>query len=140
MSEVENRLGEIGAQLDSTVTSDLARQLGQLNVMQLVALTKQLEADWGVSATPQQLGHPGETDNVSQVTEQTEFTISLVSYPADKKMSVVKMVREQLGLGLLESKTLVEAAPKVLKEAVSKEEAEALRAKFTEAGAVVTVQ
>lgn len=122
-------------------TDDLAQQLGQLNVMQLVALTKKLEADWGVSATPQ-VGPslpstPGQDD---AKVEQTEFTVVLVSYPADKKMGLVKLVREVCGMGLLESKNLVEAAPKNLREGITKEEAEVLKAKVTEAGGVVEVK
>lgn len=122
-------------------TNDLAQQLGQLNVMQLVALTKKLEADWGVSATPQvstQVQMPGQDDMKQE--EQTEFSVSLVSYPADKKMALVKLVREVCGLGLLESKNLVEGAPKTLKEGVSKDEAAALKAKLTEAGGVIEVK
>lgn len=122
-------------------TDDLAQQLGQLNVMQLVALTKKLEADWGVSATPQ-VGptQPGQQQQEVQQEAQTEFTVSLVSYPADKKMALVKLVREVVGLGLLESKNLVEAVPKPIKEGLSKEDAEQLKAKLTEAGGVVEVK
>ena len=118
---------------------NLAEQLGGLNVMQLVALTKKLEGDWGVSATPQAVVSTQSTQTENKV-EQTEFTVSLVSYPADKKITLVKLVREVLSLGLLESKTLVETVPKVLKEGVSKDEAEALRVKLTEAGAVVEIK
>lgn len=121
-------------------TDDLAKQLGQLNVMQIIALTKKLEADWGVSATPQvqtSVVLPGVVDKAP---EKTEFDVTLVSYPADKKIGLVKLVREVCGLGLLESKTLVEGVPKLLKEGVSKEESETLKAKFTEVGGVVEVK
>jgi large subunit ribosomal protein L7/L12 len=121
-------------------TDDLAQQLGQLNVMQLVALTKKLEADWGVSATPQVSTTSVQQPTENKAEEQTEFTVSLISYPADKKMALVKLVREVCGLGLLESKNLVEGAPKALKEGVSKEEAANLKAKLTEAGGVVEVK
>lgn len=127
--------------MENLNTEDLVTALGNLTAPQLVALTKQLEEKWGVSATPQvsnQVSLPGTDD--TKATEQTEFTVSLVSFAADKKMALVKLVREQLGLGLLESKNLVEAVPKVLKENVSKEDADLLKAKFTEAGGVVEVK
>lgn len=113
--------------------------LGNLNVMQLVALTKDLESKWGVEAKPQMV----DVAPVQQETKesaQTEFNVSLISFPADKKIALVKLVREVVGLGLVESKNLVESAPKLLKEGVSKEEADALKAKFAEAGAVVEVK
>ena len=123
-------------------TDELAQQLGQLNVMQLVALTKKLEADWGVSATPQQSAQTNnnQQQQQNQETAQSEFTVVLASYPPDKKMGLVKLVREVLGMALLESKNLVESVPKTIKEGLSKEEADALKAKFAEAGGVVEVK
>ena len=121
-------------------TNDLATQLGQLTIPQLVALTKQLETAWGVSATPQVSNLPPTNPGSDKVEDQTEFTVVLASYPADKKMGIIKLVREVCSLGLLESKTLVEGAPKPLKEGVSKEEAESIRARVTEAGGVVEVK
>lgn len=118
---------------------DVVKALGDMTVMELIALTKELEQKWGVKAEPTAVPtSPVYTDVVPL--EQTEFTVMLVSYPADKKMTVVKAVRELTGLGLLESKQMVEAAPKPVKESVSKEEAENLKAKLTEAGAVVEVK
>lgn len=119
--------------------SDLVGALGQLNAMELVALTKQLEADWGVSATPQVSNQVVEVPTDTAV-EQTEFNVVLASFPADKKMSVIKAIREVCGLGLKESKELAETAPKMVKEAVSKEDAEMYRMKLTEAGAVIEVK
>lgn len=118
---------------------DLAQQLGQLNVMQIVELTKKLETAWGVTATPQVSNLPATNVVDSKKEEQTEFNVTLSSYPADKKMGLVKLVRELCGIGLLEAKTLVESAPKLLKEGVTKEESAQLVAKLTEAGGVVTV-
>jgi large subunit ribosomal protein L7/L12 len=126
--------------MSETNIENLAQQLGDLNVMQLIALTKKLEGDWGVSATPQTVASTQTNTQQESKVEQTEFTVSLVSYPADKKITLVKLVREVLSLGLLESKTLVETVPKVLKEGVSKDEAEMLRTKLTEAGGVVEVK
>lgn len=121
--------------------NDLAKQLGDLTVMQLVDLTKKLEADWGVSATPQAGNAPVQMPGTETPSvEQTEFTVVLASFAADKKMAVVKAVRELTGLGLLESKQLVEGAPKSVKESVGKAEADELKAKLTEAGAVIEVK
>src|SRR5271166_1541798 len=115
--------------MENLNTEELVNTLSNLTAPQLVALTKQLEEKWGVSATPQVSNVGSQTDqNDNKAPEQTEFSVSLVSFPPDKKMNLVKMVREQLGLGLLESKSLVESVPKVLKEGTTKEEAEALRA------------
>ena len=119
--------------------SDLVGALGQLNAMELVALTKQLENDWGVSATPQ-VSMQAVQAPTEQAVEQTEFNVMLTSVPADKKMSVIKAVREVVALGLKESKELVESCPKLLKEGVSKEDAEMYRMKLTEAGAVIEVK
>jgi large subunit ribosomal protein L7/L12 len=113
--------------------------LGNLSVVQLIALTKKLEQDWGVEAKPQFVQSTVVKQEVQEVA-QTEFSVVFVSHPADKKMALVKLVREQLGLGLLESKNLVEAIPRVLKEGLSKEDAEAMKAKFVEAGAVIEVK
>lgn len=114
--------------------------LGNLSVMQIIGLTKELEQKWNVKAEPPPVVfQPGQQSNEPKV-EQTEFTVTLASVPADKKMSVIKLVRELTLLGLKESKELVEAAPKMIKEGVSKEEAETLKAKLIEAGAVVEVK
>lgn len=125
----------------STLTNDdVVQFVGNLTVMQLIELTKELEKKWGVEAKPQitqlQLAPQPEV----QAVVQTEFTVVLVSFPSDKKMGVVKLVREIMGLGLLESKTLAEAAPKPVKMDVSKEEAEIVKARFVEAGAVVEIK
>ena len=75
-----------------------------------------------------------------QTVVQTEFDVFLASVPADKKMNVIKMVRETMGLGLKEAKDFVESAPKMLKEAVSAEESDVLKEKLTAAGAVIEVK
>ena len=72
--------------------------------------------------------------------EKTDFIVSLVSFPADKKINIIKAVREVTSLGLKEAKDLVEAVPKVLKEGVPKEEAETIRKKFDEVGAKVEIK
>lgn len=112
---------------------DLVKALGNMSVMELIALTKKLESDWGVKALPQVKAYVPPT-SVPTVTEQTEFDVVLLSYPVDKKISLVKVVKELTGLGLKEAKDLIEAAPKKIKEGMSKADAETLLARLIEAG------
>ncbi|TLZ34140.1 MAG: 50S ribosomal protein L7/L12, partial [Gammaproteobacteria bacterium] len=74
------------------------------------------------------------------VEEQTEFTVTLKEYPADKKVTVIKVIRELTGLGLKEAKDLVEGAPSTVKEAVSKADSEVMKKKLEDAGAKVEVR
>jgi large subunit ribosomal protein L7/L12 len=112
--------------------------MSKMSVMQLIALTKELEQKWGVEAKPQAV-EVRQQREVEQVTKD-EFNVVLASVPSDKKMSVIKVIREVLGLGLKESKELAEAAPKLVKEGVSKTEADDLVAKLTAVGAVMEVK
>jgi large subunit ribosomal protein L7/L12 len=118
---------------------DVVRALGNMTVMELISLTKELEVKWGVEAKPPEVQVQVVQETV-QVVAQTEFEVVLVSFPADKKMGMVKLVRELMGTGLLESKTFVESVPKTVKGELSKDDAEALKAKLVEAGAVVEVK
>ena len=121
-----------------SITKDEAVEaLGTMTVMQLIALTKELEQSWGVKAEPQMVEF---VPQEKQGPIQTEFTVVLSSVPADKKMTVIKLVREMLGMALKESKDLVEAVPKVIKEGVSKEDADLYKTRFTEAGAVIELK
>jgi large subunit ribosomal protein L7/L12 len=119
----------------------VVKALGDMTVQELCDLTNFLEKKWGVEAKPmlvQQSVAPVPEENK---VEQTEFEVVLVSFPADKKITLVKLVREVLGLGLLESKGVVESAlPKSIKDGMSKEDAATLKAKLMEAGAVVEVR
>ena len=119
---------------------EVVQALGNLSVLQMIALTKELEQKWGVKAEPQvvQLNNSPGRDDVTPTKD--EFNVILASVPADKKMSVIKVVRELTLLGLKESKELVEAAPKMIKEGVSKADADELVRKLTEAGAVMEVK
>ncbi len=120
---------------------DVVNYLSNLPVMQLISLTKELEAQWGVSAEPQFAPVPTFMPGDGDVTTvKDEFDVVLASVPADKKMAVIKVVRELTLLGLKESKELVEAAPKLVKEGLTSAEAEELKRKLTEAGAVVEVK
>lgn len=108
-----------------------------MSVLELNDLVKAIEEEFGVTAAaPVAVVAGGAAEAAS---EQTEFTVNLVSGGASK-INVIKVVRELTGLGLKEAKDLVDNAPKTLKEGVSKEEAEALKAKLEEAGAQVEIK
>jgi len=109
-----------------------------MTVLELNDLVKKCEEEFGVSASAQVVVS-GDGAAAVAVEEQTEFDVILASY-GDKKINVIKVVREVTGLGLKEAKDLVDGAPKPLKEAVSKEEAESIKAKLEEAGAKVEIK
>ena len=118
-----------------------------LNVLELVELKKTMEEKWGVTAAaPMAFAAPGVAAGggdgaaaAAPVEEQTEFDVILTAAGANK-IQVIKAVRELTSLGLKEAKDLVEAAPKPVKEAVSKEEADAAKAKLVEAGATADIK
>jgi large subunit ribosomal protein L7/L12 len=120
-------------------------QINNLNVLELSELSKNLQELWGVSAAaPMAVAMPGAGDGAGAAAaapaeEQTEFNVVLTSF-GEKKIEVIKAVRELTSLGLKEAKDLVESAPKAVKEGVPKEEAEAAAAKLREAGASVDVK
>ena len=115
--------------------------LSALSVMEAAELSKMLEEKWGVSAAaPVAAAGPAAAAAGPAAEAQTEFNVILASAPADKKIGVIKVVREITGLGLKEAKDLVEAAPKPVKEGVSKDEAEKHRIALAEAGATVEVK
>jgi large subunit ribosomal protein L7/L12 len=130
------------AKVDSIIES-----IETLNVLELVELKKTMEEKWGVTAAaPMMMGAmptaaagDGAAAVAAPVEEQTEFDVILTAAGANK-IQVIKAVRELTSLGLKEAKDLVEAAPKPVKEGVSKEEAEAAKAKLVEAGASVDVK
>ena len=114
--------------------------LSSLSVMDIAALTKELEDKWGVSAAPVAVaGAVAGGGEAAAAEEKTEFDVELTDIGA-KKINVIKAIREITSLGLKEAKELVEAAPKVVKEGVSKDEAEDIKKKLEEAGATVTVK
>src|SRR6188474_1215393 len=123
--------------------TDLARlvdDLSALSVLEAAELSKMLEEKWGVSAAaPVAVAAAPGAAAGAPAEAQTEFTVILGAAPADKKIGIIKVVREITGLGLKEAKDLVEAAPKPVKEGDSKDEAENIKKKFTEAGATVEV-
>ena len=123
----------------------IANQLSELTVMQVSELVQTLEKKWGVSAAaaaPMMMAAAGGAAAgaaAAPVEEQTEFAVHLTS-AGDKKINVIKVVREVTSLGLKEAKDLVDGAPKVVKEGLNKDEAAAIKKKFEEVGATVEVK
>ena len=122
-------------------TEDFVKQIETMSVLDLSNLVKALEDRFGVSAAAAvaPAAAAGPAAAAAPVEAQTEFQV-LLSEVGDKKINVIKAVREVTSLGLKEAKDLVEAAPSTIKEAVSKEEAETIKKKFEEAGAKVTIK
>ena len=117
----------------------MAEELSSWTVMEVANLVKELEEKWGVSAAPAAVAVAGPAAAVEAAEEQTEFDVELTE-AGGKKINVIKAIREITQLGLADAKGLVEAAPKVVKEAVSKDEADEIKKKLEEAGAKVTVK
>ena len=125
----------------------IANDLSGLTVMQVAELVKMLEEKWGVSAAaaaPVMMGGGGApaaggAGAAAAAEEKTEFAVHLTA-AGDKKINVIKVVREVTSLGLKEAKDLVDGAPKVVKEGVTKDEAAAIKKKFEEVGATVEVK
>jgi large subunit ribosomal protein L7/L12 len=123
-------------------TEDFVKQIEQMSVLDLNQLVKALEERFGVSAAAaaMPMAMPGAGAAVAApVEEQTEFTVVL-SEIGDKKINVIKAVREVTSLGLKEAKDLVEGTPATVKEGISKAEADTIAKKFEEAGAKVTIK
>ena len=120
----------------------IANELSGLSVMQVAELVKTLETKWGVSAAaaaPMMMAAPGGAAPAAAAEEKTEFAVHLLAAGANK-INVIKAVREVTSLGLKEAKDLVDGAPKIVKEGVTKDEAAAMKKKFEEAGAQVEVK
>jgi large subunit ribosomal protein L7/L12 len=119
----------------------LTENLSELTVMEAASLVKMLEDKWGVSAAAPvaaAVAAPGAADGAA-AEEKTEFDVILKEF-GTKKINVIKAVREVTSLGLKEAKDLVEAAPKPIKEGVTKDEAEEIKKKFEEQGATVEIK
>ena len=125
-------------------TEDFVKQVESMSVLDLSNLVKALEERFGVSAAAAAMpmmaaGAGAGAAAAAPAEEKTEFTVTL-SEVGDKKINVIKAVREVTSLGLKEAKDLVEGAPQTVKEGVSKEEAEKIKKVFEEAGAKVTIK
>lgn len=125
--------------------ADISREqvvdyLSNLPVIQIAELIKELEDKWGVKAAPAAVAvAAGPAAEAPKAEEQTEFNVILAN-AGGNKIAVIKAIREITGLGLKEAKDLVEAAPKNVKEGVSKADAEDMKKKLTEAGATVELK
>ena len=119
---------------------DIVEALGNMSVLEVTDLVKELEEKWDVSAAAPvaAAAAPGDAP-AAAAEEQTEFDVVLTSFGANK-VSVIKVVRAQTGLGLKEAKDLVEGAPSNVKEGVSKDEAEKVKKELEEAGASVELK
>jgi large subunit ribosomal protein L7/L12 len=124
----------------SLTQEQMVDELSAWTVAEVSGLVKALEGKWGVSAAPVAVaGAAGPAAAAAPVEEQTEFTVELTS-AGEKKVQVIKVVREVTNLGLADAKKLVEEAPKALKEGLSKAEAEEIKKKLEEAGAQVSLK
>ncbi len=127
----------------SAKTDEILESLKSLSLLEASELVKQIEEAFGVSAAASAgvvMAAPGAAGGGDSVEEKTEFDVVLESFEASAKIKVLKAVREATGLGLGDAKALVEAAPKVVKEGVSKDDAEALKKSIEEVGGKVTIK
>ena len=126
----------------SEKVASILEQIKGLTLLEAAQLVKEMESAFGVSAAAPVMvagTAPAAGGAAAPVEEQTEFTVLLTAVGSNK-INVIKAVREVTSLGLKEAKDLVDSAPKPIKEGVTKDEAESLRKKFTEAGATVEVK
>ena len=122
---------------------EIVDAIAKLSVLEVVELISDLEKKFGVTAAaPVAVAAvaAGAAAPAAAVEEQTEFSVTLKEYPADKKVTVIKVVRELTGLGLKEAKDLVEGVPALVKEGVSKADVEVMKKKLEDAGAKVEVK
>ena len=117
----------------------IVESLSSLTVMEAADLVKQLETKWGVSAAAVAVAGPAAAGPAAPVEEKTEFTVVLAK-AGDKKIDVIKVIREITGLGLKEAKDLVEGAPKTVKEGANKDDANKMKEKLTAVGAAVELK
>lgn len=124
----------------SEKVTNIVEELKTLTVLELSELVKAVEEEFGVSAAAAvAVAGPAADGGAAAAEEKTEFDVILEA-AGEKKIGVIKVVREITGLGLADAKGLVDSAPKAVKEAVSKDDAEAMKAKLEEAGAKVSLK
>jgi large subunit ribosomal protein L7/L12 len=116
--------------------------ISKMTLMEVVELISDMEKKFGVTAAaPVAVAAGGPAAAAAApVEEKTEFTVTLKEYPADKKVTVIKVIREITGLGLKEAKDLVEGVPSLVKEGVNKADSEAMKKKLEDAGAKVEIK
>ncbi len=120
-------------------TTQLLEEIKGLTILEMADLVKALEEEFGVSAAPVAVAGAAAPAAAAAEEEKTEFDVVLTA-AGDKKLNVIKVVREITGLGLKDAKDLVEGAPKTVKEGASKADAEAIKAQLVEAGATVELK
>ena len=118
---------------------DIIDAISKMTVLDLSELVKEMETTFGVSAAAVAVAGPAGAGAAAAVEEKTEFDVTLTDFGANK-VAAIKVVREITGLGLAEAKAAVEAAPKVIKEGVSKADAEAIVKKITDIGAKAEIK
>jgi large subunit ribosomal protein L7/L12 len=117
--------------------------IARMSVIEVVELIADMEKKFGVTAAAPvavAAGPAGAAAAAAPVEEKTEFTVTLKEYPADKKVTVIKVIREITGLGLKEAKDLVEGVPSLVKEGIPKADVDTIKKKLEEAGAKVEVK
>jgi large subunit ribosomal protein L7/L12 len=121
---------------------EILDSISKMTILEVVELISDMEKKFGVTAAAPvaAAAAPGAAAAAAPVEEKTEFTVTLKEYPADKKVSVIKVVRELTGLGLKEAKDLVEGVPQNVKEAVNKADSEAMKKKLEDVGAKVEIK
>jgi len=120
---------------------EILNAISSLTIIEVVDLVKAMEEKFGVSAAaPVAVAAAGPAAAAAPAEEKTEFTVTLKEYPADKKVTVIKVVREVTGLGLKEAKDLVEGVPSVVKDGVNKADSEKIKKSLEDAGAKVEVK
>ena len=124
----------------SKKTEDLVNALSELSVLEMSELKTMLEDKWGVKAAAAAVAVAAPAAAAPAAAESSDYQITLAEAPADKKIGVIKVVREITGLGLKEAKELVDGAPKVVKETAPKAEADDIKKKLEAAGAKVTLK
>jgi large subunit ribosomal protein L7/L12 len=118
---------------------EILDSISKMTLMEVVELISDMEKKFGVTAAAPVAAAAG-PGAAAPAEEQTEFTVTLKEYPADKKVTVIKVIRELTGLGLKEAKDLVEGAPSVVKEGVAKADTETMKKKLEDAGAKVEIK
>jgi large subunit ribosomal protein L7/L12 len=119
----------------------ILESISNMTLMEVVDLVKMMEDKFGVTAAaPVAAAAAGAGAAAPAAEEQTEFTVTLKAYPAEKKVTVIKVIREITGLGLKEAKDLVEGAPSTVKDGVSKADAEKFKKQLEDVGATVEVK
>lgn len=124
----------------SNKKDQLVDALSELTVLEMAELKTALEDKWGVKAAAAAVAVAAPAAGAAAAPESSDFSVTLTEVPADKKIGVIKIVREITGLGLKEAKDLVDGAPKVLKETTPKADADAIKKKIEEAGGKVVLK